>query len=399
MAFSKRTLSIVTVVLIVALLGGGIYLRLRPENAEAEETGAQADTTEAMGPTSASQQFSTDIPQPVEGAEVVRDTLWISVTAAGVAEANRRATLKAQVDGVVQSIPVRENTAVSAGRAVLQIDSTELSLAVADARAGLLEAEANFQQLTLFDDEMIEDEEVRRRREAIARARSGLDAAEVRLQQEQLRLARSTVRAPFGGRVADLLVVSGQHVTAGTDLMTVVDANPVRVEVQVLEAELGALREGRRATVTFAGFPGQTFEGRVASINPVVNPESRTGRVTVLLPNPTGMIRPGMYARVTVEAEEFPDRLLVPREAILERGGRTMLFVFETEEDGQTGQAMWRYVTTGRENDSLVEIVPSDEGIVEPGEVVLVDGHHYLAHGVDVRLVEDVAAAGGRPGG
>lgn len=399
MSFSKRTLSIVTVVLVLAAVGAGVYWRLRPADAGAEEAGATPADTLAVDVGSVNEQFSTEIPQPVAGVEVVRDTLWISVTAAGQVEANRRTVVKAQVEGVVERVHVRENTPVGPGRALVQIDSTELALAVAEARAVLLEAEAEFQRITLFDED-IEDAEVRRQRARVARARSGLDAAEVRLRQEELRLARSTVRAPFGGRIADVHVVPGQHVTAGTELLTVVDLDPVRVEAQVLEADLGQLSEGRRARVTFAALPGRTFEGRVRSINPVVDPETRTARVTVVLPNPLGLVRPGMYAQVSLEAEALPDRVLVPREAILERGGRTMLFVFETEDDGsEVGTAMWRYVTPGRENETLVEIVPSDEGMVEPGEVVLVDGHHYLAHGVTVRLVEDVAGAGGRPGG
>ena len=101
-------------------------------------------------------------------------------------------------------------------------------------------------------------------------------------------------------------------------------------------------------------------------------------------------------------AAAFPDRILVPRTAILERGEgvrRKMLFVYH--EEGEAGRAEWRYVHTGRENDSLVELVPGDDPreTVEPGEVVLTDGHHYLAHDTRVRLVEDVQAAGGRPGG
>jgi len=73
-----------------------------------------------------------------------------------------------------------------------------------------------------------------------------------------------------------------------------------------------------------------------------------------------------------------------------------MLFVYEGDE--KQGLAKWRYVTTGRENEEYVEILPSGEGTVEPGETVLVDGHVYLAHDTPVRLVEDVAAEGGRPG-
>jgi multidrug efflux pump subunit AcrA (membrane-fusion protein) len=170
--------------------------------------------------------------------------------------------------------------------------------------------------------------------------------------------------------------------------------------VSVLEAELGYLTEGRRATVTFAAFPGETFTGRIETINPVVDPEQRTGRVTVVLSNPGGRMKPGMYAEVALDAQSFPDRIMVPRSAILERGEpvrRTMLFVYDSVGE-DVGLAKWRYVTTGRENERYVEIVLGDEDMVEPGEIVLIDGHHYLAHDTRIRLVENVAREGGRPG-
>ena len=251
--------------------------------------------------TSGGSQFSADMPQAVGGAEVVRDTLWIRVGAAGQAEAFRRTTLTAQVGGVVQELPVRENQRVTEGTPLLQIDSTEYALGVAQAQADLLAAETDYRQLTLFDDE-IEDPAVRAERERIARTRSGLDQSHVALRQAQLQLERSRVTAPFAARIADIRVVEGQYVSAGTELMTVVDLDPIKVEVQVLEAELGFLSEGRRAEVQFAAYPGETFIGSIETINPVVDPDSRTGRVTVLPPHHDHRIKPGMYAEVPLDA-------------------------------------------------------------------------------------------------
>jgi RND family efflux transporter MFP subunit len=401
MDFSRRTLSLVTIVLILGALAVGVWWRLGGPGAGGEGEGA-AQNGEAAGSSlpeaGSAAQFATDVPQPVTGAQVIRDTLWIRVSASGQAEAFRRATLNAQVEGVLTAVPVRENQAVTGSSRLVQIDTTEYALEVAQAQADLAAAEADFRQLVLFDDE-IDDPAVRAERERIARTRSQLDQRQVALRQAQLRLARTRVLAPFSGRVADVEVVPGQHVTAGTELLTVVELDPIKVEVQVLEAELGSLTQGRRAQVSFAAYPGEVFEGRIETINPLVDPESHTGRVTVLLPNRDHRIKPGMYADVSLDAEALPDRILVPRSAILERGQgvrRTMLFVYES--DGERGLAKWRYVATGRENDRYTEIVPSEEGRVEPGEVVLVDGHHYLAHDTPVRLVENVAAEGGRPG-
>jgi HlyD family secretion protein len=399
MSFSRRTLSLATIVIILGILSAGVWWRLGGQDADGEGADAAAQGEgEALPEVAGTEQFSTSVPQPVAGAEVIRDTLWIRVNAAGQAEAFRRTALTAQVAGVVEELPIRENQAVRTGGALLQIDSTEYGLAVAQAQSDLQTAEADFRQLVLFDDE-IDDPAVRAERERIARTRSGLDQRQVDLRRAEIQLERSKVTAPFGGRIADVRVVVGQYVTAGTELMTVVDLDPIKVEVQVLEAELGTLAEGRRAEVRFAAYPGEEFVGRIETINPVVDPESRTGRVTVLLSNPEHRIKPGMYAEVSLDAEALPDRILVPRAAILERGEgrrRQMLFVYEA--DGSSGLAKWRYVTTGRENDTHVEITLGDEGMVEEGEVVLIDGHHYLAHDTPVRLVENVAAEGGRPG-
>jgi RND family efflux transporter MFP subunit len=223
-----------------------------------------------------------------------------------------------------------------------------------------------------------------------------LEQAIIALKQAQLELERAGIRAPFAGRIADLDVVPGQWVNPSDQLLSVIDLNPIEVEVQVLESEVALLQAGRGASVAFAAFPGETFTGRIATINPRVDRDTRTARVTVAIPNPDGRILPGMYARVSLEARKFPDRILVPRSAILERDRRTMLFVFEGE--GQTGLAKWRYVTTGLRNDSLVEILlDRDTDVVEPGEWVLTDGHYTLIHDAQVRLVPSVREAGGRP--
>jgi RND family efflux transporter MFP subunit len=217
----------------------------------------------------------------------------------------------------------------------------------------------------------------------------------VGLRKAQLDLSRTRIAAPFAGRVASLKVVPGQWVRAGDELMTVVALDPIRVEVQVLESEVGFLSPGRKARVSFAAFQ-EPFTGTVETINPVVESGTRTAKVTVVVPNPDGRILPGMYARVSLEARHFPDRVLVPRSAILERDRRTMLFVFDGQ--GGTGLAKWRYVTTGLQNDSMVEIVPSAEtDSVKPGEVVLTEGHYTLIHDARVRLVRELSDSADAP--
>ena len=144
MAFSRGTLTVVTIVVVVSIMAAGIYWRLRPED-EGQDTQTPTEMSGEVPEVSASQQFATDVPQPVEGVEVVRDTLWITVTAAGQAEAYRRTTLTSRVDGIIAQIPVRENDRVEGGQLLLQFDTVEFALAVARAEADLRNAQAVFE--------------------------------------------------------------------------------------------------------------------------------------------------------------------------------------------------------------------------------------------------------------
>src|SRR5690606_41185246 len=116
---------------------------------------------------------------------------------------------------------------------------------------------------TRADERMIDDPAVREERDRAARARSGLDAAEARLKRAQRELARTRMEARFPGRVASVKIVPGQWVRVGDELLTVVDADPIRIEVQVLEGDVRFLAVGRRAEVELTAFPGERVVGRI----------------------------------------------------------------------------------------------------------------------------------------
>ena len=405
MKLSRGVLSLLTVALIFVAVGAGVAWKMWSEaNGETETARNELPDTEGVEVESAAMFAGA---QPVAGAEVIRDTLWIHVTANGVAAANRRSLVAARAAGVVERVFVGENDFVEAGDILVQIDTVEAAIQLAQARAQLATREAEFQERQLYSDAAslvtpLTPEE-RAERERLIRIESGLQAAEFDVEQAELNMDLTRVRAPFSGRVADLEAVEGAYLSTGADVLTLVQIDPIRVQVSVLESDILYLNAGRRATVRFTALPGETFEARVESVNPLVDPEDRAGRVTLTLPNPSGMIRPGMYAAVSVEGQAYPDRILVPREAVVERGDdrREVVFVATGLNENGEGMTDWRYVTTGYSNDTHVEIVPAEDTfMVDPGEIVLTLGHHYIGHDVRIRLVdeEQVVAEGGIPG-
>jgi RND family efflux transporter MFP subunit len=381
---ASRFLTAIAVVAVIAILGAGIFLRLREAEGTEEESASSIVQSVAPG---ASGALTGDIAIPVTGVKAVRGSLVIWVNASGQAEASQRTVVTPQVAGRIIAVPARESARVGANEPLVVLDPVESQMKVAEAQGQLRNAQASFEELTLFDDR-ITDPAARAERQSYLRSRSGMDAAELALQRARIELERTQVTAPIGGRIASLNVVPGELVTAGTELMTIVDLDPIHVQVQVLEGDVGYMRQGGEARVSFAALPDEVFTGRIASVNPLVEPGTRTARVTVLVPNPDGRILPGMFARVSLAAREFPDRVMVPRDAILERDRRHMLFVFDSDDRG--GRAKWRYVTKGLENETHVEIladVPTDS--VRPGEIVLTGGHNTLIHDARVTVIEE----------
>ena len=398
--FSKKKIIVLaSAALVLVTSAAGVVYKLNGKPPDADT--ASGSTVDSIAATSESESSGSaaELFIPVEGQPVVQDTLVLAVGAAGQVAPWRQAIITAQVAGQVQSVVVTENTGVSAGSALVAVNTDDYELALKEAEASLRTAEAQYRETTLFD-ERITDSAVRAERQKAARAKSGLDRAEVAVQKAKLELSRSRVRAPFAGRVANVKVQPGQWVRPGDELMTIVELSRVKVDVQVLEGQIAFLTPGRSARVHFAAFPDESFVGRIETINPMVDQSTRSARVVVSVPNPEGKLLPGMYARVSLDARRFADRVLVPRSAILERDRRKMLFVFEPGEEGSTrGFAKWRYVTTGLENDDVVEIVQRDDTeMVSPGEIVLTGGHHTLVHDARVRITEKAdTASNARP--
>jgi len=391
----SRHLVTIGVFLVGATLLVGVYLRLRDTQNEDDDGGnsddsAVVDSARAAASSTVGLAFAAGIAVPVEAARASRGTFTIWVSAEGEAKALRSAPLHAEVAGAVTAVAVREGQFVQRGQLLASVAPQPYQIDLREAQGQLEQAEAEYQDLTLGDDQ-IQDPAVLVERQRLARIRSGIAGAQARVERAQYDLAKTEIRAPYSGRVANLAVDVGSRLSVGDSIATVVDVSSIDIDVQVLESEIAALDVGREATVRFTAFPGESFRGRVVTLNPVVNPESRYSRVTVRLENPEARILPGMHTLVRIAGRLYEDRVSIPKDAIVERNRRDVVFVFEPDEEGGTnGRAKWRYVLLGLESDDLVEIVApgpdDDEDFVEPGEIVLTGGHTTLSHDARVSV-------------
>ena len=292
----KRIIGFAVVIGMLGALGAGVYYRIGASAEEGDES--TTENASENGPavnTSADDMFNADVPIPVEATAVVQDTMILTVSGSGEAVSPVQIELTPQVAGPIRSVLVRENSYVQEGQILIELDTVDLALNVHDAEDGLARAQNQFNRLMLGSDS-IQDPQVRENFRANARIQSGLSGAENQLLRARRNLEKAKVVSPITGRVADVLVVPGQFVSAGTPLLTVFQVDPIQVDVDVLEGDIGLVQVGRFAEITFTGLQGENFSGRITSINPIVERQSGAARVTVTVPNPGGRILPGMYA-------------------------------------------------------------------------------------------------------
>lgn len=177
-----------------------------------------------------------------------------------------------------------------------------------------------------------------------------------------------TVTSPITGAITSLDARQGMTIMQGASLATVSGLSPVWLVASVPQGDAGIAWPGGRATATLPAYPGETFAGRIESVLPAADPTTRTVEVRVALANPQGRLRPGMSAEVRIEQANAPSALIVPMEAVIRTGTRTMVIV--ANDSGYTPTE----VTLGHQTGDNVEIT---SGLSE-GQRVVASGQFLI---------------------
>jgi RND family efflux transporter MFP subunit len=183
--------------------------------------------------------------------------------------------------------------------------------------------------------------------------------------------ATTSVPAPIEGVITERAANVGLNVDQASPLFTVVDLSTVWIVADVYEKDFSQVRIGNDATVTTSAYPGLSLRGRISYIDPQVNPETRTAKVRVEVPNPRGELRLGMYADVVVTGAPGASVPVVPRSAVQNVGNRTVVYLANPKEPGTFTE---REVRLGDTSGEQVEVTAG----LQPGDVVVTDGSFFV---------------------
>jgi membrane fusion protein (multidrug efflux system) len=296
--------------------------------------------------------------------------------------AYQAATICAKVPGYLKTLAVDKGDAVQAGQLLGEIEVPELLADEIQYKAETEVAHTNYERMA----------EARQKApdlvvpQTVDELRGAWEVAQAKLQRTRTLLRYARLVAPFAGVVTARYVDPGAFIPAATSgppaqsaaVVTLMDFSRLRIQVFVPEPEVAFITNGVPAKALVEELPGKSFNGSVTRFANALDEATKTMLTEIEMPNPTGALRPGMYASVQLEVERKPDALLLPVQALLvEKAGTSVFTVAD-------GKAKKTPVRTGFNDGVNVEITDG----VKLGQPVILVGRQTLNDGQPVNPVE-----------
>jgi len=359
-------------------------------------------------------------PVSVRFAKVESRKLPPALEISGTLEPDEKSEVAAQFAGAVKSVAVDVGTRVKKGDVLVVLDASEaaLRLAAAKSTADQQRARLGLKSKNGFDAETVPDvkaaKEARdlavveaKRTEKLAQegavaqavadqaktnaqraeaaydaARNGanqgfaaLKTAEAQAGLSGKNLKDTRVLAPFDGAVQERRVSAGEFAGVGRVVAVVVKDNPLRLKIDVPEAEIAGIKQEASVLLRVSAYPGRDFKGTVKRIGAAINSYSRTLPVEAEVPNDEGTLRPGFFVRAQVSLEgAATDVLLVPESAVGSTGSNARVYVREGN------RVLEKLVAVGRHVGDLVEV----RGPIKAGEEVAAESVAELSDSREV---------------
>jgi membrane fusion protein (multidrug efflux system) len=331
-------------------------------------------------------------PIPVEVRDVSPVNMRSQFRATGGVEAEETVEIVSEIAGTLAELPFREGGPIAAGALLARLDDRESSAELARAEAQLELSRSNARRAeTLHQEQLISQAQ-------LDDARTGLKVAEANAALAAARLDKTRVRAPFSGVVGRRRVSPGAYVRAGDAITEIARIDRMKVRFSAPERYAATLRPGHRIELGVPALPGELFQGEIAVVDPILDPETRTVQIVARVVNRGLRLRPGMSGNVGVTLTERAQALVVSDEALFAEGSQNLVYVVKPDSTVER-----TVVTLGIRDSSLVEIVTG----LAPGARVVAAGHQKLFPGAKVMPIPEGAmgmpgagaAARGAPGG
>ena len=327
---------------------------------------------------------------PVTLVSVQERTFRPAVAFTGNLLAVNRATLKSELTGRVTRVLVHEGDPVAAGALLGAIDEDDYLLGVQAAEAQVAQAQAQALQARRDYDRaemLLAKRSITRQAEqqaetALNASQAAAQAAASNLGMARLRLRKARLTAPFAGQVSQRLVQPGEMLAPGQPAFEVVDNRKLEIHADLPAEVMSRVKVGQKASFRAIGLDHQV-EGRVTQVSPSLNPDGRTLRVRMEVPNPDGQLKGGLFVEGVILADGEQKKASLPATLLKAQDRDAELYVDEG------GVARRRKVVLGPEQDGFRPV-----GGLVAGAQVVDEGKDLVSDGTRIRVVGGAPAGG-----
>lgn len=314
----------------------------------------------------------------VSAASVSTHRFIDRIDAVGTAFANEQVTLAAPVMQRLVRINFQDGGFVRAGQVIATLAQGQEAAQLRNAQAVAREAEQQLDRVQALKSRGFATKAAVDTQVALA-ASANAQAAEARAS-----INDRVIRAPFSGWVSLRNISEGAVVQAGTEIAVISDLSRIKLDFPVPETLLGALRVGQRIDAKAAAYPDRIFSGEISSIDPTVDPATRSVKVRALLPNPDRLLKPGMLLTVGVRSAERRS-LAVPELAVVGQGNERFVYVLQAD-----NKVRRVGIRAGVRQDGLIEVLDG----LQPGTRIVTEGVVKLSDGMTVQAGPTKASGG-----
>lgn len=314
-------------------------------------------------------------PVPVEAVTIMQQPVTHGVVSTGELRANQSIVLKAEVSGKIARINLPEGKSVAAGTLLIELENAVSSATLDKVQAKLKNSKMNYERLQTLSKKGIASESDR----DAAFATMRFDQASV--EQAKAELEKTKIRAPFSGILGFRQVDVGDYIDPGQALINLDDIGSLIVDFKVPEKHINQLKIGLPIEISIEAFPNQVFTGTIYAIAPQLDTMTRTLQARASLPNLSGVLRPGLFAKLRVILEKKPSGLVLPEQAVFMQQGKS--FVYLINNNNNINQATLTEVTTGTHENGQIEILSG----LKPNSILVKSGHMKLYNGATVAII------------
>jgi membrane fusion protein (multidrug efflux system) len=315
---------------------------------------------------------NASIPQTVSTASAEYSEWQPQIEAVGSLRAIHGVEVTTEVAGLVRTVAFESGSDARPGQVLLQLNADP-----DQAQLRALMAEANLAALTYHRDL------IQYQAQAIGRAQLDTDIANLKSAREQesaqaALVAKKTIRAPFRGRLGITTINPGQYLNPGDPIVTLESVDPVYVDFRLPEDNLARVSVGQTVHVTADAFPGKSFEGKITSIDPLVDSSTRNFQAEATIANPEHKLLPGMFVRTMVDAGATQRYLTLPQTAVTYNPyGETVYLVRNPASPSAHPTAQLVFVTLGATRGDQVAVVKG----LAAGDLVVSSGQMKIKNG------------------